>query len=113
MVTTDILTGLYNRYGLREYVTEWLAQNTCGYVIVADADGFKAINDRFGHDIGDQCLVAIAARMRAMTDGGDLVARIRGEQFLICLAQMHCGARAKLAEALTQNIDLPAWRVTS
>lgn len=82
----DPLTGLLNRRGgdrrLRAALARMVDQGPVA-VVVADADGFKEINDRFGHPAGDEVLKAIAGRMRATIRNGDDVARLGGDEFIV------------------------------
>jgi diguanylate cyclase len=84
---TDALTGLPNRRALTEAMTRALANAARGgtSVVVAfvDLDGFKQVNDRFGHDAGDRFLVQVARRWRDGLRDGDLIARIGGDEFVV------------------------------
>ncbi len=82
----DFLTGLPNRLA----VTEWLEQTfspgptRAGVtVLYFDLDGFKNVNDRFGHDAGDRLLREVAAAARQTVQPGDLLARVGGDEFVI------------------------------
>ncbi|MCL9759174.1 bifunctional diguanylate cyclase/phosphodiesterase [Frankia sp. AiPa1] len=84
----DPLTGLPNRVMLRERVEQLTAGGTrrrLGLCFV-DLDGFKAVNDGLGHDVGDQLLVAVADRLRVTLVDGQLLIRIGGDEFVILLA---------------------------
>lgn len=83
LAATDSLTGCLNRRAFREIATT--AGRTTGALLIADADRFKSINDRFGHDVGDEALRAIAAAVRASVRDADIVGRIGGEEFGILL----------------------------
>ncbi|MBK9654702.1 MAG: GGDEF domain-containing protein [Rhodanobacteraceae bacterium] len=52
-------------------------------LLLIDLDGFKPVNDRFGHETGDRVLVEVATRLRASSRPGDLVARYGGDEFVI------------------------------
>ena len=84
---TDALTGLPNRRALTEAMTRALANAARGGTSLAvafvDLDGFKDVNDRFGHEGGDRFLVQLARRWRDGLRDGDLVARIGGDEFVI------------------------------
>ena len=61
-------------------------------VAVLDLDGFKQINDRYGHATGDRVLIDIAERLRQATRGADLVARLAGDEFVVILDDLPPGA---------------------
>ena len=85
----DALTGLPNRHLMAEIMRELCARSDRTKETLAicylDLDDFKPINDRFGHDIGDQVLVEVASRLRAMVRGSDLVSRLGGDEFVVLL----------------------------
>ncbi len=81
---TDPLTGLLNRRGLDQR----LAQTSPGVavgIIAIDLDRFKAINDRFGHSVGDTVLVEVARRLRGAVRASDHLARLGGDEFAVLL----------------------------
>ncbi|WP_440110710.1 diguanylate cyclase domain-containing protein [Acidovorax sp. BL-A-41-H1] len=84
---SDPLTGLSNRRGLqRELNTalEWCSPNRLVAVYLIDLDGFKPINDKYGHDVGDDLLVAVGHRLQAnVRQHIDVVARLGGDEFII------------------------------
>ncbi|TXT34712.1 MAG: PAS/PAC and GAF sensor-containing diguanylate cyclase/phosphodiesterase, partial [Comamonadaceae bacterium] len=85
----DPLTSLPNRVLLADRLRQGMAQvvrrgQQLG-VVYLDLDGFKAINDSYGHEIGDQLLVALATRMRQALRDGDTLARIGGDEFVAVL----------------------------
>ena len=85
----DALTNLPNRVLLADRLQQAMAQALRRAqhlaVVYLDLDGFKAINDQHGHDIGDQVLVALAQRMRLALREGDSLARLGGDEFVIVL----------------------------
>ena len=81
--THDALTGLPNRDLLARRLDEALATGGPVTLLFVDLDGFKAVNDRFGHLAGDRVLVEAAARMRAVVDDGTLLARFAGDEFVL------------------------------
>lgn len=93
MVYHDPLTGLANRVLLYDRITHALAQSTRHgsllAVLMIDLDGFKGVNDRYGHDVGDQLLNVAANRLRAAVRDTDTVARFGGDEFVIALETIH------------------------
>jgi diguanylate cyclase (GGDEF)-like protein/PAS domain S-box-containing protein len=85
----DALTGIPNRVLLADRMNQAIAQTRRAEKLMAvcflDLDGFKPINDRHGHAMGDRLLVEMAQRMRACLRGGDTVARIGGDEFVLLL----------------------------
>lgn len=84
---TDSLTGLLNRRALMLELTRLraLAQRTGSWLLAGaiDLDGFKQVNDVHGHDAGDDFLRALAARLQAGLRGGDVLARMGGDEFVV------------------------------
>ncbi|KQR42789.1 sensor domain-containing diguanylate cyclase [Acidovorax sp. Leaf160] len=85
--STDQLTGLPNRRALMATLTRMLAygQRQQASVLIAfiDLDGFKAVNDRHGHDVGDQLLIAMAERLQRALRAEDIAARLGGDEFIL------------------------------
>jgi diguanylate cyclase (GGDEF)-like protein len=80
----DALSGLLNRFGLMETEkTEFFRPGRRYIVFYIDLDGFKPINDSFGHQAGDAVLHTVAGRLSAMVRAGDIVARLGGDEFVI------------------------------
>jgi diguanylate cyclase (GGDEF)-like protein/PAS domain S-box-containing protein len=83
----DNLTGLVNRTQLRDLLLRTWQQSVSRAstfaVLFADLDGFKSVNDDFGHDIGDVLLRAVADRIRHAIRGGDIAVRYGGDEFLV------------------------------
>ncbi|MEM8926082.1 MAG: sensor domain-containing diguanylate cyclase [Actinomycetota bacterium] len=86
----DSLTGLLNRRGLRHELGELLDTASAAdeefTVLYLDLDGFKAVNDTYGHDAGDAVLKAVAERIDDVTPPGNHVARMGGDEFVVVLS---------------------------
>ncbi len=79
LARTDELTGLPNR---RKFMSELIEfSNTQGALLLLDLNGFKPINDRFGHEIGDQLLRAVSQRFRRSLPSHSTLARLGGDEF--------------------------------
>jgi diguanylate cyclase (GGDEF)-like protein/PAS domain S-box-containing protein len=89
----DALTGVPNRVLLADRMHQAIAQTDRNRGLLAicyfDLDGFKLINDRFGHDIGDVFLVEIAERVTSCLRGGDTIARLGGDEFVLLLQDLN------------------------
>ncbi|MCH9650167.1 MAG: GGDEF domain-containing protein [Deltaproteobacteria bacterium] len=106
LVDNDPLTGLRNRRALRQVLDR--AQQTGGSLIFLDIDGFKTINDRQGHAVGDACLIRLAAVLAESFRPEDSLVRWGGDEFLVVAQGMSLKAaderiravRAALREVL-------------
>ncbi|WP_280564226.1 GGDEF domain-containing protein [Chromohalobacter sp. 48-RD10] len=108
LVITDHLTGLPNRAGLEQYIERLMRAREGGAPLfslaVLDIDHFKAINDTFGHDIGDRILVWLSERLAQYLRDGDLVARVGGEEFVIVMPWAQAKQAQKVVERVRANI---------
>lgn len=88
----DQLTGLPNRALLADRLALAIAQaHRTGQLLLVclmDLDGFKAVNDKCGHDIGDKLLSEVSIRLQGAVRGGDTVARLGGDEFVLLLTQV-------------------------
>ena len=88
----DALTNLPNRVLLADRLQQAMAQalrrNQQVAVVYLDLDGFKAINDKYGHEVGDQVLVTLAQRMKQVLREGDSLARLGGDEFVAVLIDL-------------------------
>jgi len=103
-VISDPLTGLMNRAGLIERLNAECArlarERTPFGLLMLDIDHFKEINDAFGHHVGDQVLVDVAATLRAHMRPYDVFSRWGGEEFLLLLPAVELDALFDLAQRL-------------
>lgn len=117
----DPLTGLPNRRALLERLPPAVARVTdsgAGLALMfLDLDGFKPVNDAYGHDIGDRLLQDIAQRLRGVLRAGDAVFRLAGDEFTVLLEGLDTPSSAeavarKLLVAVNQPVAIEAHRVT-
>jgi diguanylate cyclase (GGDEF)-like protein/PAS domain S-box-containing protein len=89
----DALTNLPNRVLLADRLQQAMAHTQRSELIMAvaflDLDGFKAVNDQYGHAVGDKLLIKLAQRMKRTLREGDTLARIGGDEFVIVLTDLH------------------------
>ncbi len=90
LAMTDPLTNLFNRRAIKEKTSELSARasrrgKSIAFLMI-DLDGFKKINDLYGHDSGDQLLREVADRMRDVVPPSSVIARLGGDEFGICVA---------------------------
>jgi diguanylate cyclase len=108
---TDPLTGLLNRRGLDAALATALQAARPGQptaVFLLDLDGFKAINDDLGHEVGDALLVAVGARLRSQVRAGDAVARPGGDEFVVVVPMLPGNEEAaRLGHKLLDCIAAP------
>jgi diguanylate cyclase (GGDEF)-like protein len=107
----DALTGLPNRRLLEDRIETALQHanrsHTKAAVMYLDLDGFKAINDTYGHAYGDEILKMVSQRLLSSSRKEDTVARLGGDEFVVLLGEIHSladalGPAAKLVEALNE-----------
>lgn len=103
----DLMTGLANRGQFQARLSE-LSETAGGALILVDLDGFKAINDTFGHAMGDECLKQAAKALEEACREATLVARIGGDEFAVLLGRDFDRARAAyLARAIVEAMSRP------
>ncbi|WP_237687495.1 putative bifunctional diguanylate cyclase/phosphodiesterase [Arthrobacter jiangjiafuii] len=120
MAMTDPLTGVCNRPALLQALDGAVSSRLDGEpgpaVLMMDLDGFKDINDSYGHRVGDLVLIEIAARLAGAAGDGSVVARLGGDEFAVLLpistSRQSQTAAMHLMETLKQRIrldDLEVW----
>ena len=105
---TDPLTGVLNRRGFERDATGLLLESpddASGALLFIDLNGFKQVNDRFGHSVGDQVLVIAAERLRASLRGHDIIGRPGGDEFVALVPDVDPDVAESLASRLTQSLD--------
>ncbi len=112
----DSLTELPNRMLFTEHVARSLALGLETAVLFLDLDDFKAVNDRFGHPVGDALLVAFSDRLRACVRPADVPARLGGDEFAVLADGSNAAevehVAARLVEALSEPFTLEGREVS-
>lgn len=108
----DTLTGLPNRQmfkgALHQHVENARRSHAAVALLFIDLDGFKQINDVFGHDTGDALLIEAADRIRKSVGNTDTLARLGGDEFTVILADLHKIAKVeRIAHAILAALTLP------
>ncbi|TNC08221.1 PleD family two-component system response regulator [Methylobacterium terricola] len=115
LAVTDGLTGLHNRRYLDSYLAGLFSEPSLRdrpvALLILDIDRFKSINDRFGHDAGDEVLKEFATRIRAQTRGIDVVARYGGEEIVVVVPDTGLDAARQVAERIRERIEAAAFQV--
>jgi diguanylate cyclase (GGDEF)-like protein len=100
---TDMLTGIYNRRGFVSRTERIMASGGTPALVLIDIDRFKSINDRYGHDGGDEVLRAVGAVLATLPEPGHVVGRLGGEEFGILSAGGDGGPLA-IAERIQREL---------
>ena len=104
MAERDPLTNLYNRRRFHEELERMLADGRrhreCVGLLAIDLDGFKPVNDRFGHQAGDQVLVDLATELSAVVRRNEMFFRLGGDEFAILVPSASAGEVSELARRL-------------
>jgi diguanylate cyclase (GGDEF)-like protein/PAS domain S-box-containing protein len=120
LALSDSLTGLANRARLEQVLAEWLQDGAAAppmAVLFMDLDGFKAINDGLGHNVGDQLLREIAHRLRGWIGAQDFIARWGGDEFCVLARAADPRHRAerlalRMMEVLQVPVEVAGHRLT-
>ena len=107
----DDLTGLPNRRTLQERLIRAVAASRAigkqGALLFCDLDGFKHVNDTFGHSVGDRVLVVVAQRLVGASRQSHTVARLGGDEFVVLAEDVTYTATQELAERLRRSVAEP------
>lgn len=110
LASREPLTGLYNRRHFREILerrfSESVRYGSDLACMMIDLDDFKTVNDQFGHQQGDQVLLAVAAAISSQLRAADLAARYGGDEFVVLLPQTGADRAAGLADRIAQKFHL-------
>lgn len=106
----DVLTGFFNKTATQKHIDEYLStltpENSPPALIIIDADGFKAINDSFGHLFGDGVLSDMGHEIRGVFRQKDIVGRIGGDEFVVLLREVpSLEVLEKRCTELLKNLD--------
>ncbi len=109
MSLTDELTGLYNRRGFFALAEQHLKQSkrdrTGSYLLVADLDHLKIINDNLGHSVGDRVLIDTSDIFKESFREADIIARIGGDEFVVLAKEIPGTSIETITKRLKENID--------
>jgi diguanylate cyclase (GGDEF)-like protein len=114
----DPLTGVANRRRFDEEVARLAARPQLGFgIVLCDLDDFKTVNDRLGHEAGDELLRIAAGRLSASVRPGDLVARLGGDEFVVLLPEVTTRAsleavRRKVAARFDEPLKVGRWQLS-
>lgn len=112
MAHHDMLTGLHNRFSLKDRLEHALAvarrESSRVALLFIDLDRFKVINDTLGHHVGDELLIHVSRRLRQCVRESDMVARLGGDEFVVMLSGVdHSSSVAMVAEKLVASVAEP------
>lgn len=93
----DALTGLPNRTRFNHVLNSYVESRKSFALMFIDIDGFKPINDNFGHDVGDQVLITISQRLKGTISKDDIVSRLGGDEFVLILAEV-------ISQSVVENV---------
>jgi diguanylate cyclase (GGDEF)-like protein len=106
-VYEDDLTGLANRLTFTGKLQDMVAQQRSVAVLFIDLDDFKTVNDTLGHAVGDELLMAVAARLLTGSRADDIVARFGGDEFAVLLADVSGKDAGRVAERFLAQLKAP------
>lgn len=105
LAETDSLSGLFNRRAFRANVLHSVGANLANYssMTIFDLDGFKGVNDRFGHDAGDEVITCFSEVLHNSIRATDIAGRWGGEEFVLFLPNLKGAAAIAVIERIRAN----------
>ena len=110
IATSDPLTRVLNRRGFERHAAQRLIDSeddATGALLFIDLNDFKQINDKFGHEVGDQLLIIAAQRLRKSLRSCDIIGRPGGDEFVALVPDVDAKVAEKLAQRLTKALHKP------
>jgi two-component system cell cycle response regulator len=109
MALYDSLTGLNNRRSLERRLPAMIetarARSAALTMMVLDIDHFKRVNDTYGHDVGDRVLKGFGGQLQETVRSGDLICRLRGEEFVVVMPGADAAEAARIAEGARRTTE--------
>lgn len=109
LASTDPLTGLFNRRAFIKYLNDEVNRSikfgSKFTLFMIDIDHFKAINDKYGHDVGDKVLIEVKERLIKSVRNSDIVFRIGGEEFTVILPNTTSDLSLNTAKRIKENVS--------
>jgi len=116
MMTLDGLTGAQNKRFFEDAIEREVLRSQRHWrplaLLLFDVDHFKAVNDKYGHLAGDECLKQLALRVRSRIRGEDLFARFGGEEFAIALSETTLKQAVRIAQELRCRVEAEPFPTT-
>lgn len=107
----DSLTGVANRRNITDKINEMIAEsslvNPKSAILLFDLDGFKKVNDTYGHDIGDELLIKVANRVSKLIKESDTIGRLGGDEFIVLVHSIDENIVAKIAKRIIDRLNEP------
>jgi diguanylate cyclase (GGDEF)-like protein len=113
LAEVDVLTGLANRSAFQIKLSGATGAEPVsgGALLLIDLDGFKHVNDTFGHALGDECLKEIAVRLRSVSEQAQILARIGGDEFAVLIGgDLDHRSIEQLADQILEELRRPMYR---
>lgn len=105
----DSLTGVFNRGYMNKlleyFINKYKSDNKIFSLMLCDLNGFKAINDNYGHDVGDRCLIICVNLMKKVMGGRGIIGRIGGDEFIIIVPDKGKEESENLATELSSKLE--------